>query len=215
MDETEAIAKNVRLCTTRSRWHQYYAKAEAAMDRQWDTWIWPLIKESDFTCTVDLATGAGRNAAKLLPLASDLHLVDVNDYAIDMCRERFRHAEGPCRIHYHVNDGTTLPGIADETVTFVYCWDAAVHFDKFVILQYLREFSRIMKHGATGFIHHSNYGCVADDTDFQKHPHSRSNMTAALFLEYCHQTELECLAQKLLVWGGIPDLDCISRFRKP
>ncbi len=132
----------------------YYEEAEVGFSTQWDNDIWPLIQESDFTCTVELAAGHGRNSERLRHLASKLYLVDINQENIDWLRERFLDATNIVLIK---NDGLHLTGIADGEATFIYSFDSMVHFDSDVVRQYLREIRRVLKRGRTGFCHYSNY----------------------------------------------------------
>lgn len=196
---------------------EYYAQAEPFIRAQWDAHIWPLIQGSDFSTVLDLAAGAGRNSELLKDLAKVLWIVDINQTNIDRCRARFEKYAGPCRINYAVNDGTSLPMIANRSITFVYSFDAMVHFDPQVVRQYVREFSRIMAPGATGFCHHSNYGSLAPDpkSHWQSNPHWRSHMTRELFAQYCGEFGLEIVRQVIHSWGGTTDLDCFSCFRMP
>src|SRR5690349_8794638 len=104
----------------------YYDIAERGIERQWTQLVWPFLTSKqvgdiDFSTTVEIAAGHGRNSAKLLPLAGKLHLVDVNAENISFLRTRFG---GNRNIEYHLNDGYSLPFIADRTVSFIYCFDS-------------------------------------------------------------------------------------------
>jgi len=215
---TDEARLRQNLLETRLSWTTapYYAEVEGSMDGQWRDIIWPLIDGCDFAATLDLAAGHGRNSNKLKDLARELWIVDINQTCIDACKARFAAYRGPCRMHFHVNDGASLAFIPDSSLTLVYSWDAAVHFDKRVIEKYIHEFARIMKPGARGFLHHSNYGTIAPDpeSNWMKNPSWRSTMTADLMREYCRNEGLEVLSQSLMDWNGVERLDCISTFRK-
>ncbi len=207
------------LSENRAVWQEseYYAQAEPFIKAQWDVHIAPLVQGSDFTSTLDLAAGAGRNSDLLKEMAKELWIVDINQTNIDRCKARFAGYTGPCQMKYAVNDGTSLPMIPTASITFVYSFDAMVHFDPQVIRQYVREFARIMKPGAKGFCHHSNYGSWAPDpfSHWQSNPHWRSHMTASLFVQFCKEAGLEVTKQVIHGWGGMENLDCFSCFRKP
>lgn len=192
----------------------YYGAAEPGIEGQWRELIWPAIARADFRCVLELAPGHGRNTAKLIEQAREIHLVDVTKSCIDACRKRFGAGTPTCRLHYHVNDGRSLAAIADASITFVYSWDAMVHFDKRVVREYVREFARVLAPGGTGFVHHSNFGVVSSSESWLENPSWRSNMTRELFAEYCAEAGLEVVEQRLLDWF-LEDLDCISTFRKP
>jgi ubiquinone/menaquinone biosynthesis C-methylase UbiE len=209
---------NLRTCSVNGTWNQYFTDAEAHMDVAWETIIWPIIKDGNFDCVLELAPGAGRNTAKLAAISREIHAVDLNEYALAQLRERFANYDGPCKLHFHKNDGTHLGMLGDASISFIYCWDAAVHFDKMVVRDYIKEFARIMRPGAIGFIHHSNLGDAAD-VDISKNPHWRSNMTKERFAEYCSENKLDIVQQTALPWhppvNGIVYYDCLSVFKKP
>jgi ubiquinone/menaquinone biosynthesis C-methylase UbiE len=198
----------------------YFAQAEGAMERAWQEQIEPRLAGFDLEVCVELAPGHGRNSARLAERAREIWLIDVNESCIEACRARFGERQGDCRFHYLVNDGRGLGGVPDGVASFVYSWDSVVHFDREIVRGYVPEFARVMRPGAGGLVHHSNYGNVAADSDWRSHPHWRSNMTAELFRAYCEEAGLEVIRQDLLEWGrkaGAPvaDIDCVSLFRKP
>jgi ubiquinone/menaquinone biosynthesis C-methylase UbiE len=209
--------KTIFQCRDAHTYGGYYAGAEPEMDWQWETLIAPFIDDADFTSTLELAPGHGRNSAKLSRRASEIYLVDVNQTCIDACRQRFGDELGQCRFHYNVTNGDSLPFIANDTITFVYSFDSMVHFDKTIVRAYLREFSRVMKRGATGFLHHSNYGTIKPNSDWAQNPGNRSDVSAPLFAQYCIEFGLEVTEQRLhgLAEGrGIEGLDCVTLIRK-
>jgi SAM-dependent methyltransferase len=206
---------NLETCARPELWTSWFAEAEASMASQWDDPIWPLIRHADRSSVLELAPGAGRNSARLKEVSRSLHLVDLNRYALDRCRERFRDHAGPCEIHYHENDGQSLACLPDDSISLVYSWDSMVHFERSVVGRYVKEFARVMKPGAWGFVHHSNYGTTSDDPDIEKAPHLRSNLTAELFGRYCRESGLERTDFIVFDWGGAWDSDCISLFFKP
>jgi ubiquinone/menaquinone biosynthesis C-methylase UbiE len=184
-DPAGVIRKTIEECKAAHHpSNPYFEVAEHHMDRQWKE-IWPLIQPFDFSRVLEIAPGHGRNTERLLEHSREIHLVDVNQSCIDKCRERFSGYEGKCKLFFHVNDGHSLTEIPSDYITFIYSWDSMVHFDKLVIRDYMREFARTLAPGGVGFVHHSNYGNISKSSDWQSHPHCRSNMTKALFVEYC------------------------------
>ncbi len=202
---------NLRQCGEEDVWTEYFERAEADMDAQWNEIIYPLIRDFDFETVLELAPGTGRNTEKLCALAKRIYAVDYNRSALDACRRRLGENFGGCRISYHANSGTDLAMIDDETISAIYCWDAAVHFDKEVIADYVAEFARVLKRGGKGFVHHSNLGARAGK-DIKKNPHWRSNMSKELFAELCRRHSLRVLVQADVAWGEITD--CASVFTK-
>lgn len=187
--------------------HPYFDAAEADFDLLWRV-IEPFLQGADFGCVLDLATGRGRNARKLLPLAQRLILVDIRPENIAFCRRRF--ADDP-RIGFVANNGYDLRAVPDATVTLFYSFDAMVHFDSDVVRAYLAEARRVMAPGGRAFLHHSNH---TGGEDWALAPHCRAFMSQALFAHYARKEGLRVLRQDVMDWGGVPGLDCISLLQR-
>ncbi len=203
------ILENARWSGTEFRNSPYYDMAEPHMEVQWKHTIWPLIQHADFSCVLDLAAGHGRNSAMLEAVADRIIIVDITQENIDYCRKRF---QGDDRFTFIKNDGLSLNGVADASVSLVYSFDSMVHFDSDVMREYLKEFRRVLKPGGTGFIHHSNY--TGDPTgNFTTAPHWRNFMSKELFAHYCYKSGLEVIEQHVMDWE-VSRLDCLSIFRR-
>ena len=187
--------------------HPYFDAAEAGFEPLWRI-IEPFLRGADFACVLDLATGRGRNAQKLLPLAERLILVDIRPENIAFCRRRF--ADDP-RIGFVANTGYDLRDVPDASVTLFYSFDAMVHFDSDVVRAYLAEARRVMAPGARAFLHHSNH---TGGEDWLQAPHCRNFMSQALFAHYARKEGLRVLRQDVMDWGGVPALDCISLLQR-
>jgi hypothetical protein len=83
----------------------YFAHAEAYMDDLWKGLIRPFIYGCDFTHTIDLAAGHGRNSAKLATFARRLSIMDIQADNIAICKERFL---GKPNTDFFVNNGFDL-----------------------------------------------------------------------------------------------------------
>jgi ubiquinone/menaquinone biosynthesis C-methylase UbiE len=194
----------------------YYDLAEPEMDQQWETMLWPMIKDLDFTSVVDLAAGHGRNTAKILQQAragnypTRVMIVDILRDNIDFCKKRFNGVE---QVSYLCNDGYSLKEIRNLSVTLVYTFDSMVHFDSDVIRAYMKEFYRILKPGGHCFCHHSNY-TGNPGGDFTTNPHWRNFMSKELFAHYAIKEGFKIIEQKVIDWS-IPNLDCLSLIQKP
>lgn len=224
---------NLRQCSNMNLWNAYVDSplVEEGMEREWTEVVWPVVSNFDFTTTLELSPGGGRNTARLLSLAKTLHAVDLNAPVIARVTARFANYKGECDLHFHVNDGSSLPMIASNSVTAIYSWDSVVHFDRRVIAAYVNEFARVLAPGGKGFIHHSN---LADPNasrldkrpvrnDVWQNPQCRSDMSKQLFALYCHAHKLRVDDQIDLPWppwdygklrrGEV--IDCMSVFSKP
>jgi len=209
--------KTIAQCAYAHRAGPYFDVAEVFIGAQWDRTIWPIICNEDLSHTLDLACGHGRNAEMLRKSAKTIDLVDVNPSCIEFCRRRFGDQKEQCRFRYHLTDGNGLSEVGDGAVTFVYSWDSMVHFDKLVIRNYLFEIKRVLKSGGSAFLHHSNYGTFAPNSDWTKNHGSRSDMTAALMREYADEAGLKVKFQRLSGTNdgwGMDDLDCLTLLSK-
>ena len=202
---------NLFQCSKKGLWNKYFTQAEAEMQSQWDAIIWPLIEDFDFGAVLELAPGAGRNTERLCRVSQKLFAVEYNAYALEQCRRRLGSSYRGCEIEYHVNNGSDLGMIADGSISAVYCWDAAVHFDKTILSSYVAEFARVLSAGGKGFVHHSNLGDRAHK-NIKRNPAWRSNMTKAGFAEICDANGLQVTAQVDVPWKDIED--CVTVFEK-
>jgi SAM-dependent methyltransferase len=196
----------------------YFIDAESVIEYQWSNLIYPIIKDLDFSSVLDLACGHGRNSEYLRKHTKELHLLDVNQSCLDACKERFGDEKEGTKFYYHLTQGNNLKALPDSSITLVYTWDSMVHFDKLVVKDYVLEIKRVLKPGGYAFLHHSNYGAVAPDTDWAQNTGTRSDMSAELMHEYANQAGLEVVKQQLQGrkegWGT-DDLDCVSLLRRP
>jgi ubiquinone/menaquinone biosynthesis C-methylase UbiE len=208
--EKEILLARAREPGTEFRNSPYYDVAEPDMAAQWRDLIWPRIRRLDFSCVLELAAGHGRNSERLREVAQRIILVDINQENIDYCRERFR---GDDRFTFVKNDGVSLSGVADGSVSLVYSFDSMVHFDSDVVREYLKEIRRVLEPGGSGFLHHSNY--TGDPAgQFTKAPHWRNFMSKELFAHYCIKCGLKVVEQWVIDWTA-PGLDCLSIIRRP
>lgn len=216
-----AKAANLLQCSQDAMWNSYFQEAERLMEEQWNETIWPLIKDFDFTTVLELSPGSGRNTEMLSKLASRLFAVDYNQYALDQTLARLGTRQGGCEISYHRNNGLDLAMVPDETITAIYCWDSAVHFEKSVLLGYIGEFARILVPGGSGFLHHSDLGDRASK-NIKRNPHWRSNVSKELVADACRENGLAVTRQQPVLWPSEPGMpakaqpvvDCATVFRK-
>ena len=86
-------------------------------------------------------------------------MVDLTERCIEACKERF---SADSHITYYVNDGKSLAMIPDDSVDFVFSFDALVHVEADVIKAYLSQLALQLKPDGVGFIHHSNIGAYVN-----------------------------------------------------
>jgi SAM-dependent methyltransferase len=204
-------AANLRQCARDDMWDVYFREAEGQFHEQWIGTIRPLIEDFDFSTVLELSPGAGRNTEKLSELTPRLIAVDYNQQALEQTQARLSALGSRCEVTYHQNNGCDLQMVEDQSVTAIYCWDSAVHFDKSVLSAYIREFARVLKPGGSGFLHHSDLGDGAHKS-IKRNPHWRSNASKELVADQCRANGLTVVRQQPVPWP--PIVDCATIFRK-
>ncbi len=189
----------------------YHGAAASHMDQQWTTLIEPILARYpiDYSKTIDFAAGYGRNTRKLLEAgAGHVTMVDVNPECVSHLETHFpRDRTSAVR-----NDGAGLEGLDTSAFTFLYSFDAMVHFDLEIILSYIPEFARVLEADAYAFVHHSNY-TANPGGDFRQNPHWRNFMSAAIFKHIAVRSGFDVVHQQILSWGE-PDNDCITVLKR-
>jgi SAM-dependent methyltransferase len=112
--------------------------------------IEPYARDAD---VLEIGCGHGRWSAEILPLCRTLTLSDLGESCIEFCRRRFAEADN---VRYEVSDGVSLPSDLDESIDFVWSFDAFVHMEQSVIAAYMREIGRVLRPGGHAVVHHGN-----------------------------------------------------------
>ncbi|MGA0599051.1 class I SAM-dependent methyltransferase [Enterovirga sp. CN4-39] len=189
----------------------YHEPAEGHMDAQWAWLLTTFFDEHrfDLSNAVDFAAGFGRNTLKLLNAgAGQVTAVDVNPDCIAALKTKLPSD----RVVVVQNSGADLSALESGTYTFLYSFDAMVHFDLEIVIAYLPEFARVLRSGGCALIHHSNYSGNPGG-DFRENPHWRNFMTAGIFKHVAVRSGFEVVEQRIFAWGE-PDIDCITVMRK-
>lgn len=192
----------------------YHQKAANDMDRQWKIFIEPIIEKYpiDYANVIDFAAGFGRNAARLLRNGSGhVTAVDVNADCIRAIESAFP----PEKVTAILNNGFDLDGLEDNCYTFLYTFDAMVHFDLEIVASYVPEFYRVLKPGAYAFIHHSNFSDKPGNDFTRNGPHWRNFMSADVFRHIAMHSGFVVEEQALMSWGAAENVDCRTILRKP
>ena len=166
----------------------------------------------DFSNVLDFACGKGRIAELLSTFSGSLTCVDTNDEAIAYCSERFSNKDN---VVCKVSEPESIP-VDSGSMSFIYSWDAMVHFDYRSIDYILTEFSRVLKSGGQAVIHHSNakgHSSFEADKNWRKNPHWRSEFNAQDMAHICQKSGFIIEEQLVIDWG-VKSLDCISVIKK-
>lgn len=176
------------------------------------------------TSILEIAPGYGRWTQYLVRSCDRYVGVDLSASGVAACRERFAsldHAE------FHVNDGRSLPMVADDSVDFAFSFDSLVHVEADVIESYLQALARVLNADGVAFIHHSNLAesrpvarplrsalALAERLTSKSTPgfdHWRgSSVGASAFRAQAGGAGLSCIGQEVVNWLGGRLIDCIS-----
>jgi ubiquinone/menaquinone biosynthesis C-methylase UbiE len=110
----------------------------------------PYARDAD---VLEIGCGHGRWSAEILAVCRTLTLSDLGESCIAFCRRRFAEARN---VRFEVSDGVTLPSDLDESIDFVWSFDAFVHMERSVIAAYMREIERVLRPGGHAVVHHGN-----------------------------------------------------------
>ena len=99
---------------------------------------------------VEIGPGGGRWTDVLRQRCSKVHVVDVSERALEICRERFADSTN---IEYHITEGSRIE-VPDATIDSIWSYDVFVHIDPVTTRSYFREFQRVLKPASRAVIHH-------------------------------------------------------------
>jgi len=203
------------IAVVRAAWVEspYYEQAEALTHIFWgeSTIFLRLFNNLDLTETIDLACGHGRHAEFVVRECVKLHLFDLVEENLDVCRERL---SGHRNVEFHFGNGSNFRPLSDRTVSSIFCYDAMVHFSQDIIEAYLVDAARVLRPGGMALLHHSNYD-APEGVPYGENPHARNKMTQARFCLLAGASGLEVEESCVIDWGGYTDLDCVTLLRKP
>lgn len=106
---------------------------------------------------LEIGPGGGRWATILAGRSAMLHLVDITETTLNLCRKRLT---GYTNCKYHLATDGSLPFIADKSVDYVWSFDVFVHIAPTDTQAYIKGFARVMKKGGMGIVHHPADGNV-------------------------------------------------------
>jgi SAM-dependent methyltransferase len=118
-----------------------------------DRWLKPFLP-ANVRSGLEIGPGGGRWTAELLRIAQTLHISDISESSINVCRERFKYYQN---LTYHVTD-SDLSFVKDEELDLIFSWGVFVHIQKDVIESYLSQFSRILSPQGIAFVQHGAWG---------------------------------------------------------
>ena len=197
-------------------WDNYYNDAENASRVQIEKYIQPLLEkyksEFEFSRVVDFACGKGRISEYFVGFSDLLYCIDINNKSIDFCKNRFSDKDNViCKL-------STKNGfdVKSESISFLFSWDAMVHFDYRSIDIALSEFYRVLKKGGYVLIHHSNLAenkKINASDNWIENPHCRSNVGFGDINRLSKNHGFSIIEQFSIDWD-ISELDGITLIQK-
>ncbi len=164
----------------------------------------------DLTNVIELACGKGRHVMQYIDKAGAITLVDILAENIDDCKRRFSKEN---KILYLNNNGYDIHELGSGLYTALFTYDAMVHFELLDIFNYLKETYRVLKTGGRALFHHSN-NTEDYKVNFLSGMHGRNYMNSSLFAYLANRAGLTILDQKIIPWGKVQSLDCITLVEK-
>jgi SAM-dependent methyltransferase len=209
------VKDNLRVWNKKYDWSRggdEWSSLWGGVEAQWNWMLYPRIRSFVPTGRIlEIAPGYGRWTHYLKDLSTSLVLVDVSDRCIEACKRRFAEED---HIRYHVNDGSSLASIEDESIDFVFSFDSLVHVEQDVIDAYVQQLATKLKPEGIAFLHHSNLGAIEDEVE---HTHWRARSVSARSVrEAADASGLVSIGQELVNFGdryvgrGDDLIDCFT-----
>lgn len=214
-----SVKENLRVWNKKYDWSRggdEWSSLWGGVEAQWAWVLYPRLRSFVPTNRIlEIAPGYGRWTQYLKDLCTSLVVVDVSDRCIAACRRRFAEER---HIRYHVNDGSSLAAVEDESIDFAFSFDSLVHVEQDVIDAYVRQLAMKLKPDAAAFIHHSNLGAIENEVE---HTHWRARSVSARSVrESAQLAGLVCVGQELVNFGdsyvgrGEELIDCFTLIRR-
>lgn len=192
----------------------YYQEAESKsiLNIFWDknSSFYDMFSELNLDNVIELACGHGRHLEQYKQAAGKIMLVDILAKNILYCKKRFF---GETKIAYYVNNGHDLSDLESGTYSALFTYDAMVHFEMIDVFEYLKETERVLKSGGRALFHHSN-NTEDYKVTFSTGTSGRNYMSAQLFAYLANRAGLKIIKQKIIDWGQVKNLDCLTLVEK-
>ncbi len=101
---------------------------------------------------LEIGSGGGRWTQYMVPCKS-IVCVDVNEVMIELLQKRFADF---AHLSYVLTDGSSIDGVADKSIDFVYSHGVFVHIDPLEIYDYLVRIRQLVKDDATLVIQYAD-----------------------------------------------------------
>lgn len=166
---------------------------------RWAATLLPRIQHFLPASTIlEIACGRGRWSQYLMDRCDRIVLQDISDTCVDHCRRRFT---GRDHVDFLLGRGSDLPGIAEDSIDFIFSFDSLVHADRTVMEGYLAEIGRVLKPGGAAFLHHSNLAGIRAEAVARRHLRDPT-VSARDLLGVLPRHGLACEICELIPWDA-------------
>ena len=186
---------------------------ENILPPHWTTIVNPVIEihPIDYRYILDLSATHASISEILVDRAQHVTFANTDPENLQSRRQKF--GSHP-KFSYVQMESASLKSIPEQSISFFITFDWMVQFDLELIQSYLREAFSVMKPGAMGFFHYSNY-LLAPGATLRLNPHARGFMSKPVFEHCALKSGFSIIHSATISWGGVPDLDGIALLRKP
>lgn len=145
-----------RLTWNNWNWQQMgeeWTKSDAWKNKLADEIIGKLIPQN--SSIIEIGPGGGRWTEYLQKKSTELHLVDISEKCLELCKDRFADKNN---ITYNLIKDVKFNFTPHNSIDTVFSYDVFVHIDKAQITEYFTEFARVLKPGGKIILHYSKIG---------------------------------------------------------
>jgi cyclopropane fatty-acyl-phospholipid synthase-like methyltransferase len=114
-----------------------------------DKWLRPYLKPDE--TVVEIGPGGGRWTQYMLAVRM-IYAVDLHQELLDELKKTFTQPN----LSFIRNNGTDFPGIAADSIDFLFSFGVFVHLDVDIIQQYLVNMRPVLKQGAMAVVQYSD-----------------------------------------------------------
>lgn len=209
-------------------WDAYYNAVEKDAPSQFLHYFKPKLDRYNLakpnSIVLDFACGRGRIANYFKDICQKVICCDSSTDALEFCQNRFKENTN---VIYSISKSNGIQ-LENESIDFIYSWDAMVHFSYKSLDFYMSEFYRLLKNSGYAFIHHSNLinsepfnNDIKDGIWDGKNKSEiwyenigyRSNISKEEFAFIAKKHGFEIINQETIDWSA-KNLDCISIIKK-
>lgn len=150
-----SVSQN-RLTWNNWNWQQMgeeWTKSDGWKNKLADEIIGKLIPQN--SSIIEIGPGGGRWTEYLQKKSTELHLVDISEKCLELCKDRFR---DKTNVTYNLIKEAKFSFTTDKSIDTVFSYDVFVHIDKAQITEYFTEFVRVLKAGGKIILHYSKIG---------------------------------------------------------